>query len=220
MTTILDTYYAFRFLYLLTKDFEDTDAFKLGIIDKDGKQLKKIRQLRTSEEKKAFTRFHKLVFRLKELLNKVPMASSTIGRYATAIMLIKEEVGESFDVEKVFRDYLEESDIILPFMVQYLNEDVDTTQYTEVFGLLFDGEELIENFTTGVDMPSFAGSRVFKCNGDVFNKCRHGKEKFKQYKTFVGEDDEIIGYARGNPKKNIILQDENTGAMLYLRRFR
>ena len=35
-----DLVYTFRFLRLLTTAFEDTEAFKLGIIDKDGKRDK------------------------------------------------------------------------------------------------------------------------------------------------------------------------------------
>ena len=35
-----DLVYTFRFLRLLTTPFEETEAFKRGIIDKDGKRLK------------------------------------------------------------------------------------------------------------------------------------------------------------------------------------
>ena len=35
-----DLVYTFRFLRLLTTSFEDTEAFKLGIIDAKGKRLK------------------------------------------------------------------------------------------------------------------------------------------------------------------------------------
>ena len=36
-----DRIYALRFLRLLTTNWEDTNAFKAGIIDKDGKKLRK-----------------------------------------------------------------------------------------------------------------------------------------------------------------------------------
>ena len=35
-----DLVYTFRFLRLLTMKFEDMDAFKLGLIDKDGQRIK------------------------------------------------------------------------------------------------------------------------------------------------------------------------------------
>ena len=36
-----DFFYAVRFLRLLTTKWENTNAFKLGIVDKNGKKLKK-----------------------------------------------------------------------------------------------------------------------------------------------------------------------------------
>ena len=38
-----DLVYTFRFLRLLTTSFEDTEAFKKGIIDKDGKRKKEFK---------------------------------------------------------------------------------------------------------------------------------------------------------------------------------
>ena len=45
-----DLVYTLRFLRLLTTKFEDTTAFKLGLIDKDGKKIKKPE---SSEERSA-----------------------------------------------------------------------------------------------------------------------------------------------------------------------
>ena len=39
--TAIDLFVAYRFLRILTTPWEDQDAFKLGIIDKDGKLLRK-----------------------------------------------------------------------------------------------------------------------------------------------------------------------------------
>lgn len=84
-----DLVYTFRFLKLLTTKFEDTDAFKLGIIDKDGKRDKSV-AIKTSEQKDAYTPFHRLVFNVKRLMAKVPGGSSSLASYATALYLIKE----------------------------------------------------------------------------------------------------------------------------------
>lgn len=83
-----DLTYTLRFLRLLTTKFEDTTAFKLGLIDKDGKKLRKPE---TSEEKSAYNTFHRLVFNLKKLLAKVPGGSSKFASYAAALFLIKEK---------------------------------------------------------------------------------------------------------------------------------
>lgn len=85
-----DTFYAFRFLRLLTTPWEETGAFKAGIIDKDGKQIKKPE---TSDDKSVYNYFHRLVFNVKRLLNKIPFGKTTIASYLTALYLIKEETG-------------------------------------------------------------------------------------------------------------------------------
>jgi hypothetical protein len=85
-----DTFYAFRFLRLLTTAWEDTGAFKAGLVDKDGKQIKKAE---TADEKSVYNYFHRLVFNVKRLLNKIPFGKTTIASYLTALYLIKEETG-------------------------------------------------------------------------------------------------------------------------------
>lgn len=87
-----DFFYSLRFLRLLTMPYEKTAAFKMGIIDKDGKKLKKPE---TSEEKAAYNTFHKLVLNIRRLIGKVPGGKSAIARYATALFLIKEHLGLS-----------------------------------------------------------------------------------------------------------------------------
>ena len=87
-----DFFYAIRFLRLLTTKWENTNAFKLGIVDKNGKKLKKPE---TTEEKSAYNTFHKLVFNIKRLINKIPLGKTTLASYAAALFLIKEHTGIS-----------------------------------------------------------------------------------------------------------------------------
>ena len=61
----IDLFVAYRFLRILTTPWEDQEAFKLGIIDKDGKLLKKVNTLKTEQEKSSFTLLHRLIFNLK-----------------------------------------------------------------------------------------------------------------------------------------------------------
>ena len=87
-----DFFYALRFLRLLTTRWDKTTAFKLGIVDKNGKKLKKPE---TAEEKSAYNTFHKLVYNIKRLINKIPLGKSTLASYAAALFLIKEHAGIS-----------------------------------------------------------------------------------------------------------------------------
>ena len=85
-----DLVYTLRFLRLLTTPFEETKAFKLGIIDEKGKRNKDVR-IDSTEERDAYTPFHRLVFNIKKVLEKVPGGGTTIGSYAAALYLIKEK---------------------------------------------------------------------------------------------------------------------------------
>ena len=86
--TVVNLFMVFQFLKRLTTPFENTDAFKLGIIDKDGKRTDK--KMKTTAEKESWSMFERLVFRLKMLLGKIPGGKSRIASYAAALMLIKE----------------------------------------------------------------------------------------------------------------------------------
>jgi len=89
LTRAADLTYSFRFLTLLVTPFEETNAFKLGIIDENGKRNKNV-PLTTSEMKSVYTSFHKLVFNIKKLLAKFPGGSSRIASYAAALYLLKD----------------------------------------------------------------------------------------------------------------------------------
>lgn len=104
-----DFAYTLRFLRLLTTPWEETNAYKQGLIDENGKR---IRKPRTSDEKSVYNYFHRLVFSLKRLLNKLPFGKSRLASYAAALWLIKEETGMSEDAIQKVLDKLEiDSDI-------------------------------------------------------------------------------------------------------------
>ena len=76
---VIDTYIVYKIISILVKDWDEQDAYKLGIIDNKGKVLKKAKELDTSKEKAAYTVLVRFVFNLKRLLNKVPGGRSKFG---------------------------------------------------------------------------------------------------------------------------------------------
>lgn len=95
-----DVYYTYRFLRTLTTSWEDMDAYKLGLIDENGKVLKKPQ---TSEEKDAYNLFFRLVFNVKRLMERLPFGKQRIASYAAALYLIKENTGMSDEqIRQVF----------------------------------------------------------------------------------------------------------------------
>ena len=132
-------YFVYQFIKKLVTPFEKTDAFKLGIIDKDGKILKKRRNLEGSKEKEAYTLSDTLVWNIKKLLGKVPGGKSKIATYGAALFLIKEQSDDYriddeelelqfFDqFEKMYNEDLEFDPITLKRIQQSLEEDTPTT---------------------------------------------------------------------------------------------
>ena len=87
-----DLYFVFRFLRLLTMKYTSTEAYKLGIIDKKGKALKKSSELETVKEKASYTMLHRLVFKIRGLIEKIPViGKSILLNYAAALFLLKEQ---------------------------------------------------------------------------------------------------------------------------------
>ena len=131
MGRAIDLFVTYRFLRLLTTPFEDTDAFKLGIIDENGNRVmqKKVKkpavELVTSEQKSSYTILHKLVFNIKKLFNKIPGLRTKVGTYAAALFLLKDTFKESVDdpdmFEKEFVKFLKENNIELD---DEISEDV------------------------------------------------------------------------------------------------
>lgn len=66
----------------------------------------------------------------------------------------------------------------------------------------------------------FAGAEVFEVNSDWFHRARMGKRHYGRYEHYVGNDETglaIREYGNTNYGKPIVIQDERTGAMCYLR---
>tara|TARA_A200000113_G_scaffold219423_1_gene228150 strand:- start:1321 stop:1947 length:627 start_codon:yes stop_codon:yes gene_type:complete len=124
MGRAIDLFVTYRFIKLLTTSFEKTDAFKLGIIDKDGNRIMKDSvsrgkipavALEKTQEKNAYTILHKLVFNIKKIFQKVPGLRTKVGTYAAALFLLKDTFKESVSdpdmFETEFVKYLKENNI-------------------------------------------------------------------------------------------------------------
>tara|TARA_B100000900_G_scaffold397725_1_gene398387 strand:- start:690 stop:1271 length:582 start_codon:yes stop_codon:yes gene_type:complete len=108
-----DLAYTFRFIRMMAMDWKDWDAYKLGIIDENGKRKRDVK-LDNDEKKSAYTPFVRLAANLKRLVAKVPGGGSKLGSFASALFLIKEKVGE-----KGIRTICKEMDIDV---LDFLNE--------------------------------------------------------------------------------------------------
>lgn len=135
MGRAIDLFVTYRFIKLLVTPFDKTPAYKLGIIDKDGQRVMEKTvsrgmqptQLKTDEEKSAYTVLHKLVFNIKKIFGKVPGLRTKLGTYAAALFLLKD----------TFKEHVEDPDVFEKEFMKYLKEEgyeIDNTISEEVIG--------------------------------------------------------------------------------------
>lgn len=86
-----DLYFLYSFIRRLTTPFKDTQAYKLGIIDENGKVLRKRSSLRTADERAAYTLMDTMIFNMKKMLSKVPFGATRLASFAAALFLLKEK---------------------------------------------------------------------------------------------------------------------------------
>ena len=86
MAGTIDIFILYKIIKALVLPFDESDAFKLGLIDKDGKRQRKAK---TKEEKAAMGYFDRFIFNLKRLLFKVGLKSK-FSSMAAAFFLLRE----------------------------------------------------------------------------------------------------------------------------------
>ena len=162
---VVDAFIAYKFIKILVTPFEETDAYKLGIIDANGKVLKKRKDLRRSEETKAYTIIHTLCWNIKKILVKLQVGKSRIGSLAAALYFLKEEL-EKLDVDP---NTVEDG---VYAAMEYMNIDKDNIKHMalkESFAspdviepgtYVIDGDmveikESLTSFDTMLDIPLF-----------------------------------------------------------------
>ena len=124
-----DLGYTFRFIRMMVMDWTSWDAYKLGIIDENGKRNKSVR-LDDDEKKSAYTPFIRLAANIKRLVAKLPGGGSKLGSFASALYIIKEKYKLK---EKNLKDICEKCDVeILDFLNEknewFLLEDKQLSQ--------------------------------------------------------------------------------------------
>jgi len=154
---LVDTLITYRIIKLLVTPFENQEAFKQGIIDKDGKVLKRNRDLKTSAEKKTYTYLHRFVFNLKRILKRVGLGSK-LGSFAVALALLLKEN----------KEYEQHKTLIESAVVTYLKE---TNQYDQ---LLNEQGEVKPVYGTEPVMTCF-GIDVYEKDGEFYSEDEYEK---------------------------------------------
>lgn len=112
---VVDLAAIYMFLKRLVTPFEQWDAYKTGLIDKNGKVIVD-KADRTPEQNKSFGYFDRLVANLKKLLGKVPGGKSRIASFAAALLLLREKNIDPDDIEyleECLQHYMKEAEMLV-----------------------------------------------------------------------------------------------------------
>lgn len=96
----IDLFLTYQFLRRLSTPFKEWDAYKLGIIDKEGNVIRKSSTFTKPEEVSAWGYFDRMVANLKKLIEKFPGGKMRIASYAAALLLLREnKVGRELSLD-------------------------------------------------------------------------------------------------------------------------
>ncbi len=87
-STAMDLYFVYKFAKFIAMPWESWPAYKLGIIDEKGNVIKRKRS--GIIERSNYTLFHRLLRKLKQLMEKVPGMKGKLGKAVAAYFLFKE----------------------------------------------------------------------------------------------------------------------------------
>jgi len=120
---VVDTVIVFRILKMMTRKWEEMDAYKFGLIDDNGKRIKS-KKPKTSEEKNSFTLLHRLVFNLKRILELLPFGRTRLASYAASLALLKEHFNiDGKYLEETFYQYLKDNNLTLDLLEGHENRN-------------------------------------------------------------------------------------------------
>jgi hypothetical protein len=87
---VVDLFLIYQFIRRLVTPFNKWDAYKAGIIDKDGKVILP-KSDRTPEQNKTWGYYDIMLANLKKLLGKIPGGRTRLASYAAALLLLREK---------------------------------------------------------------------------------------------------------------------------------
>jgi hypothetical protein len=216
---VLDTGLLYGFMRRLLTPFNNTDAFRLGLIDANGKRL---RSPKTPEEVNVDRPFDRVVLNLKRMIAKVGGGNMTTA--AIALFLLREQNIEKFydrpDLLQEAFDHAHLASKFYPNVETIIHDTIsEDAPVNAVGGGAIAGLGVGAQGEPGV--KRFAGVRLFDVKSNKFHKAIKGKKKFSNFKHWVETEDaeDVKTYAAAYPKRPILVRNAANGVeMMFLRR--
>ena len=158
----------FKLLKTLATPFDQTKAYKLGIIDAEGNVLKKHKDLETFAEKNAYSNFERIIFNIKKLIEKVPLSDIDLKKNPV-MRVLHPQLNKGISVAKASYYMLQE------------NAEYNKTKTFAKFAWQ-DLEEIV-NVTTGIAGLPPDDPPVSKSAQKKYRK-KNKKKKLQRWITF------------------------------------
>jgi len=156
MARAIDLIITYRVVKMLVTPFDRTEAFKNGIIDADGKVLRKFKTIKSPKEKRSYTMLHRFVFNLKRILKRVGLGSR-LGTFGVALaLLIKED-----------KSYAQHKDAIEAAVITHLKEQ-------NMYDMLLNEVREIPDIEEEPYMTCF-GMGIYEKNGELVSEDNYAK---------------------------------------------
>lgn len=122
MNRPLDPFYASLILNLLTRPFDQTKAYSLGLVNGDGILVKRPM---SQVEKEAYTPLHQLAFGIKRILDMFPGSENKVRQLSVAMNFIKNQhVPEQFKESMDVNPFLKEMMLVIEHNICLAEEEV------------------------------------------------------------------------------------------------
>jgi len=148
----VDLLITYRIMKLLVTPFDKQEAFKYGIIDKQGKVLRPWRTISKTAEKQSYTLLHRFVFNLKRILQKAGLGGR-LGTFAVALAtLIREN-----------KEFEQHQKLIESVVVKYLKEQKLYEELLQEEGHIVGNKQITEqpiNTCFGIDLYQIENNLV------------------------------------------------------------
>ena len=148
----IDLLITYRIMKLLVTPFDKQEAFKYGIIDKQGKVLRPWRTISKTAEKQSYTLLHRFVFNLKRILQKAGLGGR-LGTFAVALAtLIREN-----------KEFEQHQKLIESVVIKYLKKEKLYEELLQEEGHIVGNKQITEkpiNTCFGIDLYQIENNLV------------------------------------------------------------
>jgi hypothetical protein len=191
-SVILDTLIAYKFIKIISTPWKDTEAYKLGIVDENGKILKKRGALTTAAEKSAYPSiFYTLCWNIKKILDRVPVINlkSRPGALIASVMLLRELCAKEISNPSIIDNLVKEELMNRGIHIDTLTESASEPKTLVAGQYIVRGREIsLDSDLLPID--ECYGHPVYKAGGMYFI--------FSEARKKVDEDAPVNSVGSGN----------------------